>query len=57
MAQKASFARRWRRQSGLLHFETLALIPYSPAKLREQPKLRGEVRAAKAEEEEEEPML
>jgi hypothetical protein len=43
----------------LLHFETLALIPYSPAKLREEPKLRGEVRAAKAEEEEEEeePML
>jgi hypothetical protein len=37
----------------LLHFETLALIPYLAAKLREEPKLRGEVRAAKAEE----PML
>jgi hypothetical protein len=52
-AQKAPFARRRRRLSGLLHFETLALIPYLAAKLREEPKLRGEVRAAKAEE----PML
>jgi hypothetical protein len=37
----------------LLRFETLALIPYSAAKHREEPKLRGEVRAGKAEE----PML